>query len=58
MKIKDINSVHWNIRLWAIKEICEELDKYSKNTSVNDCIKILELFSKALKTEYENELKE
>jgi len=51
MKIKDINSKDWHIRHRAIDEICEELDEYRRDTSVDDCIELLGLFSRALKLE-------
>ena len=45
MKIQDINSKDYNRSKQAMYELCDELDEYKKNNSVEKCIELIERFS-------------
>jgi hypothetical protein len=48
MKINDINSKDYNRSKQAMRELCDELEYYKRNNSVENCIEATERISKSL----------
>jgi len=45
MKIQDINSKDYNRSKQAMYELCDELDEYKKENTVDKCIELIERIS-------------
>ena len=45
MRIKDINSKDYNRSKQAMYELCDELDEYKKENTVDKCIELIERIS-------------
>ena len=53
MKIQDINSKDYNRSKQAMYELCDELEDYKKENSVDKCIELIERISAYLGIEIE-----